>query len=150
MDGWRIQAYFTGNGGPLYTAGAYLTVLQPGGGGTPSGGGTTPSDSTEAAVVMLAKQVYSDIYYQATAAGFSAGSISNYSYLNGRAVFNVTLSNAKCRIVGEFSAWYDSANAYGYGPVHAVVYDLSGNTLLSEHLEGDSMNSFYTIMHNYQ
>ena len=28
MDGWRIQAYFTGNGGPLYTAGAYLTVIQ--------------------------------------------------------------------------------------------------------------------------
>ena len=161
MDGWRIQAYFTGNGGPLHTAGAYLTVLQPGGWGSnpsgsgggvsPSGGGsTTPGDSTEAAVVTLAKQVYSDIYYQATAAGFSAGSISNYSYLNGRAVFNVTLSNAKCRIVGEFSAWYDAANAYGYGPVHAVVYDLSGNTLLSEHLEGDSMNSFYSIMRNYQ
>lgn len=153
MDGWRIQAYFTGNGGPLYTAGAYLTVLQPGGGGiSPGGGGgsATPGDSTEAAVVMLAKQLYTDIYYQATAAGFSAGSISNYSYLNGRAVFNVTLSNAKCRIVGEFSVWYDSANSYGYGPVHAVVYDLSGNTLLSEHLEGDSMNSFYSIMHNYQ
>ena len=28
MDGWRIQAYFNGNGGPLYTAGAYLTVIQ--------------------------------------------------------------------------------------------------------------------------
>ena len=89
-------------------------------------------------------------YFLFSAAGFSAGSISNYSYLNGRAVFNVTLSNARCRIIGEFSAWYDAANAYGYGPVHAVVYDLSGNTLLSEHLEGDSMNSFYSIMRNYQ
>jgi hypothetical protein len=159
MDGWRIQAYFNGNGGPLYTAGAYLTVLQPGGwGGTPSGGGsipsgggsTTPGDSVEAAVVQLAKQAYNDIYYQTSAAGFSAGSISNYSYLNGRAVFNVTLSNAKWRIVGEFSAWYDSASVYGYGPVHTVVYDLSGNTQLSEHLEGDSMNSFYTIVHSFQ
>ena len=63
MDGWRIQAYFNGNGGPLYTAGAYLTVLQPGGwGGTPSGGGSIPSGggstapgySVEAAVVALA------------------------------------------------------------------------------------------------
>ena len=104
----------------------------------------------EAAVVQLAKQAYNDIYYQTSAAGFSAGSISNYSYLNGRAVFNVTLSNARWRIVGEFSAWYDSASAYGYGPVHAVVYDLSGNTQLSEHLEGDSMNSFYTIVHSFQ
>lgn len=26
MDGWRIQCYFTGNGGPAYTKGAYLTV----------------------------------------------------------------------------------------------------------------------------
>ena len=159
MDGWRIQAYFTGNGGPLYTAGAYLTVLQqgswgtvpPGGSTAPGGGGSTaPGDSTEAAVVTLAKQAYSDIYYQTSAAGYSVGSITNYTYLNGRAVFNVTLSNARCRIVGEFSVWYDNAAAYGYGPVHAVVYDLSGNTLLSEHLEGDSMNSFYTIAHNYQ
>lgn len=26
MDGWRIQCYFTGNGGPAYTKGAYITV----------------------------------------------------------------------------------------------------------------------------
>ena len=152
MDGWRIQAYFNGNGGPLYTAGAYLTVLQPGGGGgvSPGGGSAGPGDSTEAAVVALAKQAYSDIYYQTSAVGFSVGSISNYSYLNGRALFNVTLSNARWRIVGEFSTWYDSATAYGYGPVHAVVYDLSGNTQLSEHLEGDSMNSFYPIVNSYR
>ena len=166
MDGWRIQAYFTGNGGPLYTAGAYLTVLQPGGWGsispgggsvfpgggdsTPGSGSTAPGDSTEAAVMALAKQTYSDIYYQGSAAGFSVSSITNYTYLNGRAVFNVTLNNARWRIVGEFSTWYDAANAYGFGPVHAVVYDLSGNMQLSEHLEGDSMNSFYNILHNYQ
>ena len=149
MDGWRIQAYFTGNGGPLYTAGAYLTVLQPGGvpGPGPSGGG---SDSLEAAVVALCKQAYSDVYYQTSALGFSVSSISNYSYTGGRGVFNITLSNARWRIVGEFSAWYDAADSYGYGPVHAVVYDLSGNTKLSEHLEGDSMNAFYSIAQSYQ
>lgn len=28
MDGWRVQCYFEGNGGPAYTKGAYLTVKQ--------------------------------------------------------------------------------------------------------------------------
>ncbi len=26
MDGWQIKCYFTGNGGPVYTQGAYITV----------------------------------------------------------------------------------------------------------------------------
>ena len=26
LDGWRVQCYFTGNGGPVYTNGAYITV----------------------------------------------------------------------------------------------------------------------------
>ena len=150
MNGWRIQAYFTGNGGPLYTAGAYITVLQAGGvpGGSDSPGGG--SDSIETACVNLAKQAYSDVYYQAAAAGFTASSITNYSYLNGKSDFNITLSNARWRIVGEFSSWYQATDSYGYGPVHAVVNDLSGNMQRSDHLEGNGMDAFYGIMQYYQ
>ena len=150
MDGWRIQAYFTGNGGPLYTAGAYLTVIQAG--GITPGGETAPGsgDSTEASCVALAKQAYSDVYYQASAAGYSVGSIANYSYISGKSDFNITLSNSRWRIVGEFSSWYQSADSYGYGPVHAVVYDLAGNMQRSDHFEGSGMNAFYSIMQSYQ
>ncbi len=144
MNGWRIQAYFTGNGGPLYTAGAYLTVVR-------QGGSTAPvTGSVESYVVALAKQAYSDIYYYAAADGYSVGSLSDYSYSGAVAGFSVTAVNASWKVVGEFRAFYYSNTSYGYGPVRVTVYDSFGNQWRSENLTDRNMAYFNSILDSYK
>ena len=151
MNGWRIQAYFTGNGGPQYTAGAYLTVI-PGGSATwPTPTPTySPVDNTEATVSDLAKKAYSEVYYSASGNGFSVGSISNYIYWNGSADFNIILSNSRYQIIGEFTAYYSNPGSYGYGPTHMMVYDTYGNLRASENLTGQTISTFLAMLNNYR
>ena len=144
MNGWRIQAYFTGNGGPLYTAGAYLTVIPAGGGGT--GVYTGALTDTESYAKALAQQAYSDISFYATADRYSVGALADYSYSNAVADFTVTVSNGRCRIIGEFKAYYYGDTNYGYGPVHALVYDATGTLTRSEHLTDKNMSYYYSIL----
>ena len=143
MNGWRIQAYFTGNGGPLYTAGAYLTVIPAGGGPAIYPGTAT---GTESYAKALAQQAYSDISFYASADGYSVGALSDYSYSNAVADFTVTVSNGRCRIIGEFKAYYYGDTNYGYGPVHALVYDAYGTLTRSEHLTDKNMSYYYSIL----
>ena len=146
MNGWRIQAYFTGNGGPSYTAGAYLTVLQD----TPVYPTAAPGDNVQALVENLAKQAYNEVYYSAGSKGYSVSSISNYSYANALADFNVTFSNRLFTITAEFNACYYSNTSYGAGPVYAAVYDSFGTLLASQRMTGASMNELYTFLDGYR
>ena len=152
MNGWRIQAYFTGSGEPQYTAGAYLTVI-PGSASpvwtTPTPG-YQPADSTEGTVAELAKKAYNEVYYAANGSGFSAGSIANYTYWNGTADFNVTVTNARYQIIGEFTAYYSDNSNYGYGPTHVMVYDSYGNLKANENLAGQPMSAFSLMLNNYR
>ena len=155
MNGWRIQAYFTGSGEPQYTSGAYLTVL-PGGGSywptpTPAPAPTYhPADSTENAVAELSKKAYSEVYYTASASGFNVGSIANYMYWSGTADFNITVSNAAYQIIGEFTAYYTNNASYGYGPTHVMVYDTYGNLRANENLTGQPMSAFTALLNSYR
>ena len=148
MNGWRIQAYFTGNGGPSYTAGAYLTVLQD----SPVYPYPTaePGDNVQSLVENLAKQAYNEAYYSAGAKGYSVSSISNYSYANALASFNVTFSNHLFTITAEFNACYYSNTSCGAGPVYAAVYDSFGTLLASQRMTGASMNELYTFLDGYR
>lgn len=146
MNGWRIQAYFTGNGGPSYTAGAYLTVLQD----SPVLPTAAPGDNVQALVETLAKQAYNEVYYSASSKGYSVSSISNYSYANALADFNVTFSNRLFTITAEFNACYYSNTSYGAGPVYAAVYDGFGTLLASQRMTGASMNELYTFLDGYR
>ena len=151
MDGWRIQAYFNGNGGPLYTAGAYLTVIPAGAGtnpGVPAMPGT--SDSVESVTLSVARQAYSDITAYASSYGYSVGSMDGYAYSSAVGDFNVTVSNVKCRITAEFRAYYYSSSNFGYGPVHVNIYNQLGELLYSEHLTDKNMSYYVTILDTYK
>lgn len=151
MDQWRIQAYFSGNGGPQYTAGAYLTVIPRGIYTSPTPVPTVqPSDRVEAAVSELAKQAYSEVYYAASGSGFSVGSIANYYYTGGAAAFNITATNARYQITGEFTAYYVNSGNYGYGPTHVMVYDSYGNLRANENLSGQPMSAFTYLVNQYR
>ena len=151
MNGWRIQAYFNGNGGPLYTAGAYLTVIPAGAGtnpGVPAMPGT--SDSVESVTLSVARQAYSDITAYASSYGYSVGSMDGYAYSSAVGDFNVTVSNVKCRITAEFRAYYYSSSNFGYGPVHVNIYNQLGELLYSEHLTDKNMSYYVTILDTYK
>ena len=149
MNGWRIQAYFSGNGGPQYTAGAYLTVL-PGMPVWPTAAPTyKPVDPAESNVAEMAKKAYSDVYYTASANGFSVGNIVNYIYNNGVADFNITVSNYRYQIIGEFNAYYYAAGNSGYGPAHVMVYDSYGNLQASVNLSGQGMSAYFALLSGY-
>ena len=151
MDGWRIQAYFTGNGEPQYTAGAYLTVLPGGSSVWPTPTPTySPADTIETSVTELAKKAYSEVYYSASGYGFTVGSISNYLYWNGSADFNISLTNSRYQIIGEFTAYYQNAGNYGYGPTHMMVYDAYGNLRANENLTGQTISTFLAMLNNYR
>jgi hypothetical protein len=149
MNGWRIQAYFSGNGGPQYTAGAYLTVL-PGAPVWPTAAPTyKPVDPAESNVAEMAKKAYSDVYYTASANGFSVGNIVNYIYNNGVADFNITVSNYRYQIIGEFNAYCYAAGNSGYGPAHVMVYDNYGNLQASVNLSGQGMSAYFALLSGY-
>ena len=153
MNGWRIQAYFTGSGEPQYTAGAYLTVLPGGGSVWPTSAPmptSHPTDSTENAVAEFSKKAYSEVYYAASGSGFNVGSIANYMYWNGTADFNITVTSASYQIIGEFTAYYTNNASYGYGPTHVVVYDSYGNLRANENLTGQPMSAFTALLNQYR
>lgn len=139
MDGWRIQAYFNGNGGPAYTAGAYLTVT-----------GASAADGTETYVVELAKNAYNDMYVHGSTNGFSVGSLANYSYSNGVASYAVTFSSALYKVVAEFQSWYYSESNYGSGPVQATVYDAAGSVVEYRRLTDQNLSGFYAFLDSYK
>lgn len=55
MNGWRIQCYFTGNGGPAYTKGAYITVRQK----------SEKSDSAPEAFQKALRQIHDELCWPA-------------------------------------------------------------------------------------
>lgn len=149
MNGWRIQAYFTGNGGPAYTNGAYLTVT------SASAPIITTGPSSSVVVDLSAQycqnisnQAYDALYNKAIAYGFTVSNMENYSYANMNASFNVTFSNSKYRIVGEFKAAYSSGTGT-YGPVRVVVYQ-NGVEWLSMTLTDRTIDYFYNILYEYR
>ena len=138
MDGWRIQAYFNGNGGPAYTAGAYLTVT-----------GSSVPDETESYVVALAKQAYNDMFVHGSTDGYAVGSLANYSYSGGIADYTVSFSNISWTILAEFKSYYYSDTNYGSGPVHATVYNAAGEVWESVHLTDKTMAEFYAFLDSH-
>ena len=109
----------------------------------------TPVDPAESNVAEMAKKAYSDVYYTASANGFSVGNIVNYIYNNGVADFNITVSNYRYQIIGEFNAYCYAAGNSGYGPAHVMVYDNYGNLQASVNLSGQGMSAYFALLSGY-
>ena len=150
MNGWRIQAYFTGNGGPAYTNGAYLTVTSASSSVViPSSGTSSVTDVAEQACLTLSNQVFDALYNKGISYGYTVSNMENYYYANSSSDFNVTFSNSTYRVVGEFRASYTSAASSGYSPVRVVVYRDS-TEWLSMNLSDKTLDYFYNVLYEYR
>lgn len=152
LNGWRAQAHFVAADGTWYTtSGAYITVLQ-GGGGYVSGGGNTvnpvTSDSNEAMALALAKQMLSELSSYGSRTGYSVSAIQNYSYSDGVADFNITMTNAGWTIVIEGVAYYKSSTQMGYYPLTANVYNSSWVKQME--LTSSTMDSLYGMLNLFK
>lgn len=128
MNGWEIQSYFEGNGGPKYSADAFIFVLPPTPGPIPGfvpGTGTMPSGDVPEAAVLQNVQKCVQAVKSYNYLGYTISEMENYNYTydaatGGSASFNVSFSNSNYKIVCEFLA-----SAAGYAPVSAAVFDTS-------------------------
>lgn len=123
MDGWRIQAYFTGQGGPKYTNGAYLKVTTAT--ATPS---PTPTDATAAKALDLANTAYSDAKTAGIAAGYTVGAMADYIYHNSMGDFNVLFSKTDYNVVVEFYTYPSSSSS---SPATATIINNSTKDMKS-------------------
>lgn len=154
MSGWRVQCYFTGEGGPKYTSGAYLTVLN----GTPAPVGPTPfpiytaepQADTETLVSNLARSAGQQLYSAAQNYGYSISDITNYSYSDGQATYSMTFSNASYKIIGQFRSYYQSPSNNGSSPQYIYVYDTNGTSIRGENLSGQTFDYFTSILSQYR
>lgn len=146
MSGWRIQCYFTGEGGPKYTNGAYLTVLS----GTPTPTGDPSGAETMVAnlAVTTGQQLYSAAVN--TYGYTSVTDISNYAYSNSQATYSMIFANSRYKIIGQFKSYYYSASSSGSEPMYAYIYDAAGTSIRGENLSGQSFDYFYSILNQYR
>lgn len=124
MNGWEIQSYFDGNGGPKYSADAFIFVLAPTPGPIPGTGTLTPESVPESAVLQNVQRCVQAVKSYSYL-GYTISDMENYNYTydaatGGSASFNVSFSNSSYKIVCEFLA-----SAAGYAPVSAAVFDTS-------------------------
>lgn len=147
MNGWRIQCYFTGEGGPKYTNGAYLTVLN----GTPAPTALpyitpVPTD-IESDVMNHAVTLAQTIYTVGTSYGYSVTDIQNYSYSNGAATYSMSFTYSALRITGQFRTFYYSNMNAGSEPLCVYYYNAyTGEYIGYENLSGKSFDYFYNIL----
>ncbi|MDO5444879.1 MAG: hypothetical protein Q4F31_04575 [Eubacteriales bacterium] len=150
MSGWRIQCYFTGEGGPKYTNGAYLTVLS----GSPSQSGTPSVSSSEAEsqVSSLAITTGQQLYSSAvnTYGYTSVTDITNYAYSNNQATYSMIFTNSRYKVIGQFKSYYYSSSSSGSEPMYAYIYDAAGTSIRGENLSGQSFDYFFTILEQYK
>ena len=150
LNGWRAQAHFVAADGTWYTtSGAYITVLQ-GSGVNPGSGTVNPgsSDPNEANALNLAKQMLTDLSAYGSRSGYSVSAIQNYSYKDGIADFNVTLTNPGWSIVVEGVAYYLSSTQMGYYPLTAVVYNSSWEKQME--LTSNTMDALYNMLNLFK
>ena len=151
MNGWRIQCYFTGQGGPKYTSGAYLTVLSDS--ASSASTGTIPSDAetkTADQARITGQQLYSAA--KNTSGYPNVTDISNYSYENGQATFSMTFQNSTYEVIGMFKSYCTSSDQ-GTSPMFAYVYNIGNDARTSirgENLSGQSLNYFLDILNQYK
>lgn len=150
LNGWRAQAHFVAADGTWYTtSGAYITVLQ-GTGGNAGGGTVNPvsGDPNETGALNLAKQMLTDLTSYGSRTGYSVSAIQNYSYKDGVADFNVTLSNPGWTIVVEGVAYYLSSTQMGYYPLTANVYNSSWVKQME--LTSSTMDALYNMLNLFK
>ena len=148
MNGWRVQCYFTGEGGPKYTSGAYLTVLNQ----NPvytyyPGTGTTYS--TESLVSSAVQNFGKQLYSVGCGYSYSVSDILNYSYSNGSATFSMAFTNSSCalQVVGQFKCSY-SNGVTSISPQYVYYYSpTTGQLLGSENISGKTTDYFTSVLY---
>ena len=147
MSGWRVQCYFTGDGGPKYTNGAYVTVLSSTAAPVFTAYPTAAPAGVEQDVQNHAVSQAQELYNTGTSYGYSVTDIQNYQYLGGVATYAMTFTNANVRIVGSFKTYYYSNMNAGSAPVAIYYYNVStGEYRGSEDLSGQSFDYFYGLL----
>ena len=144
MNGWEIQAKFIGSMDTKWSDDAYITVNGAGTSSTTTSGITADTD-TEKLVLAQAKACLDGISTYGRTLGYSVGGFENYSYNNGKADFNVTLTGSQYTIIGEFIAT-DST----YYPIYANGYGTSSTTVTPMTFQQCTMNDFYTVLSSPQ
>lgn len=97
MNGYRIQCYFTGNGGPLYSSGAYLTMTK---------------EEQKDTISQLAKDNAQIVKKYAENSHWNISEIQNYVPDNGNGFeqFSLTLTRGAVNLVIELKV-YTAENA---------------------------------------
>lgn len=134
MNGWRIQCYFEGNGGPLYTSGAYLTVNKTS--SVPQSqipSGPVFLEGNEQKSYEMALGFCGSVQRYAEYVHFSSGGVENHRYYSdmGFGEFQVLLTRGAVKLVcllrtypeendclPESMVWYESdqpVNTYTFG-----------------------------------
>jgi len=126
MNGWRVQCYFEGNGGPLYTSGAYLTVNKPktSDSGTIFLGTPVPLDpqTGEAQGYQNAVDFGSTVKKYASYSHFSCSEVQNYTYhSDGKyGEYQMTLTRGAVKLVCVLRSYPETQNCY---PVSLTWYE---------------------------
>ena len=112
LDGWRIQCYFEGAGGPAYTSGAYLKVTE---------------KTNEAS--NLAKQFSTAVKKYADYSNWSMSEIENFSEDKDSncEYFQLTLTRGKIKLLCKFKTIPDANNCY------PLSIDLYESDILNKH-----------------
>ena len=139
MDGWEVQTKFIGSNDTKWTARAKITVS---GSSTAPGGTGIPNSDSEKLVLTKATACLDGITTYGRTLGYSVGGFENYSYANGKADFNITVTGNSYTIVGEFIATESS-----YYPIYANVFSTS-STPTPLTFQNCSMTDFYTVLSN--
>ena len=142
MNGWEIQAKFIGANDTKWSDDAYITIS---GVGTATSGGVTANTDIEKLVLAQAKACLDGISTYGRTLGYSVGGFENYTYNNGKADFNVTVTGSQYIIIGEFIAT-DST----YYPIYANAFGPSSMSATPLTFQQCSMTDFYTVLSSPQ
>ncbi|MDO5444841.1 MAG: hypothetical protein Q4F31_04385 [Eubacteriales bacterium] len=131
INGWRIQCYFTGNGGPAYTSGAIITVNK--------------VNSQEAAAKTLAEDYKSVVQRYAEYSHWSMGGVENFIYYSEQnyGEHQLTLTRGAVNLVCTFDTYPADGTCY---PVRLDWYENGKADLVDYYTfgsyDGESWNHF--------
>lgn len=131
MNGWRIQCYFTGNGGPAYTNGAILKVNK--------------ADSPEAKAKSLAEDYRSVVRKYADYSHWTLGKVENFKFYSEQTYgeYQLTLTRGAINLVCTLDTYPKDGTCY---PVGLDWYENGKTDLVKSYIFGsydsESWNHF--------
>ena len=129
LNGWKVQAIFSGTGGPLYTNIAYITV--------------NSASAEEQIAKDYSTSCRNSIATAASSYGFTTSDITSFSYVSGIGDFSLTLTKGNWTVYGEFLADYSGSSCE---PLAITVYYGSNNMTETYPLLEQTLGAFYNVL----